>query len=282
MEAHLLDKDLASAEKGKDAIRQSLEKQIAKGRMDQKKADAILKKIHATSDFSDLKDCDLVIEAVFENRDIKAEVTKETEKHISEKAFLASNTSTLPITGLAEASLRPPRFIGIHFFSPVERMQLVEIIRGKKSSDEALAAAMDYVRAIGKIPIVVNDSRGFYTSRTFGTYVREGMAMLSEGIPAALIENAGRMTGMPMPPLWRFRTRWELIWLTNFKNKRARIWVRNTVRDRAIRLSPLWWRSMGAMAERMGRAFMIMAKRSASGRVCRLMPKRMKSMMLRS
>ena len=201
MEAHLLDKDLASAEKGKDAIRQSLEKQIAKGRMDQKKADAILKKIHATSDFSDLKDCDLVIEAVFENRDIKAEVTKETEKHISEKAFLASNTSTLPITGLAEASLRPPRFIGIHFFSPVERMQLVEIIRGKKSSDEALAAAMDYVRAIGKIPIVVNDSRGFYTSRTFGTYVREGMAMLSEGVPAALIENAGRMTGMPMPPL---------------------------------------------------------------------------------
>ncbi len=201
MEVCLLDRDLKSAQRGKEAVVKSLEKRKARKRVSEDEAAAILSRIHPTDDFAALKKSDLVIEAVFENRDIKAEVTKETEKHIGAGAFFGSNTSTLPITGLAEASARPERFIGVHFFSPVERMQLVELIRGKKTSDETLAAAMDYVRAIGKIPIVVNDSRGFYTSRVFGTYLREGLAMLSDGAPAAMIENAGRMTGMPMPPL---------------------------------------------------------------------------------
>ena len=144
---------------------------------------------------------DLVIEAVFESRDIKAEVTKKSEPMLAEGGIYGSNTSTLPITGLAEASAKPDNFIGIHFFSPVDKMQLVEIIMGKKTSDETLAKAMDYVKQIRKTPIVVNDIRGFYTSRCFGTYVGEGIAMLGEGVPPAMIENVGKMTGMPMAPL---------------------------------------------------------------------------------
>jgi 3-hydroxyacyl-CoA dehydrogenase/enoyl-CoA hydratase/3-hydroxybutyryl-CoA epimerase len=142
-----------------------------------------------------------VIEAVFEKREIKADVTKKTEAVIAPDAIFASNTSTLPITGLAEASARPANFIGLHFFSPAEKMPLVEIIVGKATSDATLARSMDYVRAIGKTPIVVNDSRGFYTSRVFGTYVSEGMALLEEGVPPALIDKAGLMAGMPVGPL---------------------------------------------------------------------------------
>jgi 3-hydroxyacyl-CoA dehydrogenase/enoyl-CoA hydratase/3-hydroxybutyryl-CoA epimerase len=143
----------------------------------------------------------MVIEAVFEDRKIKAEVTKKAEAVLAENAIFASNTSTLPITGLAEASTRPENFIGLHFFSPVDRMPLVEIIRGRKTADACLARAMDYVKRIRKTPITVNDSRGFYTSRVFGTYVSEGLAMLAEGVKPALIDNAGRMAGMPVGPL---------------------------------------------------------------------------------
>jgi 3-hydroxyacyl-CoA dehydrogenase/enoyl-CoA hydratase/3-hydroxybutyryl-CoA epimerase len=163
--------------------------------------DGLLARITPTADYADLKGCELVIEAVFEKREIKADVTKKTEAVIAPDAIFASNTSTLPITGLAEASVRPANFIGLHFFSPAEKMPLVEIIVGKATSDATLARSMDYVRAIGKTPIVVNDSRGFYTSRVFGTYVSEGMALLEEGVPPALIDKAGLMAGMPVGPL---------------------------------------------------------------------------------
>ncbi len=154
-----------------------------------------------TADFVELKDCDLVVEAVFEDRKVKEEVISRTQNVIGEQAIFGSNTSTLPITSLAAAFKDRARFIGIHFFSPVERMMLVEIIMGKETGDAALAAALDYVRAIRKTPIVVNDSRGFYTSRVVGTYIREGHLMLTEGVPAAMIENVGRMAGMPVGPL---------------------------------------------------------------------------------
>src|SRR5262249_41041727 len=148
-----------------------------------------------------LKDCNLVVEAVFEDRKIKAGAIAAAEAAIGEGAVFGSNTSSLPITSLAEMSRRPGNFIGIHFFSPVERMMLVEIIVSKQTSEMALAAALDYVRAIRKTPIVVNDARGFYTSRVVGTYIREGHLMLAEGVPAAMIENLGRMAGMPVGPL---------------------------------------------------------------------------------
>jgi 3-hydroxyacyl-CoA dehydrogenase/enoyl-CoA hydratase/3-hydroxybutyryl-CoA epimerase len=157
--------------------------------------------ISATEDAKDLAGCDLVIEAVFEKRELKAQVTKEAEPFLAPGGIFASNTSTLPITGLARASSNPERFIGLHFFSPVDRMELVEIIRGGKTSAETLAKAYDYVLQIGKTPIVVNDARGFFTSRTFGTFVQEGCAMLAEGIPGAVIENAARQAGMPVGPL---------------------------------------------------------------------------------
>jgi 3-hydroxyacyl-CoA dehydrogenase/enoyl-CoA hydratase/3-hydroxybutyryl-CoA epimerase len=157
--------------------------------------------IKATADLKDLAGCDLIIEAVFEKRELKAQVTKEAEPMLAANGIFASNTSTLPISGLAKASAKPENFIGLHFFSPVDRMELVEIIKGEKTSPETLAKAYDYVLQIGKTPIVVNDSRGFYTSRTFGTFVQEGCAMLAEGIPAAAIENAARQAGMPVGPL---------------------------------------------------------------------------------
>jgi len=161
----------------------------------------ILPLIHATDKVSDLQGCDLVIEAVFENRALKAQVTQEAEAVMNAAGVFASNTSTLPISGLAQASVRPAKFIGLHFFSPVDKMRLVEIIKGADTDDETLARAYDYVLAIGKTPIVVNDSRGFFTSRVFGTYVMEGAAMLGEGIPAALIEHAALAAGMPVGPL---------------------------------------------------------------------------------
>lgn len=174
---------------------------VDKGRMSADEQKAVLDRIHATDQAADLAGCDLIIEAVFENRELKANVTREAEPMLAPGGFFASNTSTLPISGLAQASAAPEKFIGIHFFSPVDKMKLVEIIRGQQTDDETVARAFDYVQAIGKIPIVVNDSRGFFTSRVFGTFVMEGAAMLIEGIPAAAIENAGMQCGMPVGPL---------------------------------------------------------------------------------
>lgn len=201
MEVVLLDTTQEAADKGKAYSTKLLDGQIAKGRSTPEKKDKLLGLIKATTSYDDLKGCDLVIEAVFENREIKAEVTKKAEAQLTAKGVFGSNTSTLPITGLAEASVRPENFVGIHFFSPVDKMALVEIITGKKTGDYALAMAVDYVKQIKKTPIVVNDSRGFYTSRCFGTYVQEGQEMLAEGITPALIDNVGRMTGMPRGPL---------------------------------------------------------------------------------
>ena len=201
LEVVLIDSTDAAAQKGKGYSEKLLDGAIAKGRSTAEKKTALLARITPTTSYAGLADCDLVIEAVFEDRAIKADVTKKAEAVLPATSIFGSNTSTLPISGLAEASRAATKFIGVHFFSPVDKMQLVEIIRGKATSNATLAAAMDYVKRIKKIPIVVNDSRGFYTSRVFGTYTREGILMLSEGIAPALIENAGRMTGMPMAPL---------------------------------------------------------------------------------
>lgn len=206
LEVILKDTTLENAERssgvyGKEYSRNLLKSQIAKGRYTQEQADGILAKIKPTDSYDDLKGCDLIIEAVFENRELKAKVTKDAEAQIAETAVFGSNTSTLPISGLSEASARPENFIGIHFFSPVDKMALVEVIMGKQTSDYALAMTIDYIKKIKKTPIVVNDSRGFYTSRCFGTYTAEGMEMLAEGINPILIENAGKFAGMPVGPL---------------------------------------------------------------------------------
>ena len=197
----LLDSTQEAADKGKGYSQGLLDKAVKKGRSTPEKRDALLARIKATTQYDDLAGCDLVIEAVFEDRAIKAEVTKKAEAVLAADKVFASNTSTLPITGLAQASARPQNFIGLHFFSPVDKMPLVEIIVGKQTSDETLAKAFDYVLQIGKTPIVVNDSRGFYTSRVFATYVMEGIAMLKEGVHPRSIEVAGQQAGMPMPPL---------------------------------------------------------------------------------
>ena len=197
----LIDRDQESADKGKAHVEELLKKRLSRGQLTQDKYDALLASVVATTDYEQIKGSDLVIEAVFENREIKADVTKRAEAQLEKGAVFGSNTSTLPITGLAEASVRPEDFIGIHFFSPVDKMMLVEIIMGEKTSPEALAKSLDYVLKIKKTPIVVNDGRGFYTSRCFGTYVAEGLAMLEEGYAPALIDNIGRATGMPRGPL---------------------------------------------------------------------------------
>ncbi|ERL55902.1 Enoyl-CoA hydratase [Psychrobacter aquaticus CMS 56] len=197
----LLDTEMANAEKGKVYSATILDKAISRQHSTEEKKKELLDRIKPTVSYDDLADCDLVIEAVFENREIKAKCTEQSEAMIANTAIYASNTSTLPITGLAKASKRPNQFIGLHFFSPVDKMPLVEIIMGEQTDNATLAKAFDYVMHIGKTPIVVNDSRGFYTSRVFGTYVTEGMAMLGEGVHPRSIEVAGMRTGMPMPPL---------------------------------------------------------------------------------
>ena len=189
------------AEKGKQHSAKLLEKQIRKNRITPERKMAVLNRILTTKKADDLKECDLIVEAVFENRQLKAQVTREAEGKISATAIFSSNTSTLPITGLAEQSARPHNFIGLHFFSPVDRMPLVEIIVGKKTSKETLARAFDFVQQIKKTPIVVNDSRGFYTSRVFSTYTMEGLALLKEGQHPGAIESAGLQAGMPVGPL---------------------------------------------------------------------------------
>jgi 3-hydroxyacyl-CoA dehydrogenase / enoyl-CoA hydratase / 3-hydroxybutyryl-CoA epimerase len=195
------DVSMGKAQAGKAYSAKITQPRVDKGRMTAQDQAALLARITPTDKAADLHDCDLIIEAVFEQRELKAKVTQEAEPMLKAGGFFASNTSTLPISGLGTASAKPNKFIGIHFFSPVDKMKLVEIIRGKQTDDETVARAFDYVQSLGKIPIVVNDSRGFYTSRTFGTYVMEAAAMLGEGIPAAVIENAGIQAGMPVGPL---------------------------------------------------------------------------------
>ncbi len=200
IEVMLLDRDMAAAQKGKAHCEASMAKRIGKGMMPEKMADA-LARITPTDKAEDLKGCDFVIEAVFEHPDVKAEITKRVEAVLGPEIIFGSNTSTLPITGLAQNWSKPENFVGIHFFSPVEKMMLVEIILGKQTGEHAVAKALDFVAQIRKTPIVVNDSRGFYTSRCFGTYVQEGTLMLAQGINPALIENVGKQLGMPVGPL---------------------------------------------------------------------------------
>ncbi|HJE76110.1 MAG TPA: enoyl-CoA hydratase/isomerase family protein [Acinetobacter johnsonii] len=197
----LKDVSVENAEKGKAYSQKLLDKKVSQGRMTAEKRDQVLSLITATASVEDLKGCDLIIEAVFENQELKAKVTQEAEAFLAEGGVMASNTSTLPITGLANASKDQANFIGLHFFSPVDKMQLVEIIKGKNTSAETLAKAYDYVQQIGKIPIVVNDSRGFFTSRVFGTFVQEGLRLLHEGVHPARIEMAALKAGMPVGPL---------------------------------------------------------------------------------
>ena len=201
MNVVLKDVGQAAADKGKAVSRRLLEKKVERGFLTEEAMNQVLDRIETTERAEDCASCDLIIEAVFEDRRLKAEVTKETEAVLSKDAVFASNTSTLPITGLAKESSRPDRFIGLHFFSPVDKMNLVEIIVGEKTSPETLAKAFDFVLAIKKTPIVVNDSRGFYTSRVFSTYVKEGMALLAEGQNPRAIESAGLQAGMPVGPL---------------------------------------------------------------------------------
>ncbi len=197
----LLDTSPDNAVRGRLHAQSLMDKAVAKGHTTPEQRDAVLARITPTVQYEDLAGCDLVIEAVFEDRAVKAEVTRQAEAQIGSDAVFASNTSTLPITSLAQASARPAQFIGLHFFSPVDRMPLVEIIVGAQTDDATLARGFDFVRQIGKTPIVVNDSRSFYTSRVFATYVMEGLALLKEGVHPRHVEAAGLQAGMPMPPL---------------------------------------------------------------------------------
>lgn len=201
MEVVLIDRDQEAADKGKAYSASYMDKGIKRGKATEEKKDALLSRITATPDLEQLKGCDLIIEAVFEDPGVKAEMTKKVEAIIPEDCIFASNTSTLPITGLAEASVRPEQFIGIHFFSPVEKMFLVEIIKGKETGDRAVAKALDYVRQIRKTPIVVNDARFFYCNRCIIPYVNEGARMITEGVTPALIDNAARQLGFPVGPI---------------------------------------------------------------------------------
>jgi 3-hydroxyacyl-CoA dehydrogenase/enoyl-CoA hydratase/3-hydroxybutyryl-CoA epimerase len=200
IEVVLLDRDQESADRGKSYSQKLWDKKVSKGRLTKDAAEQKLALIKSTAKFEDLAGCDLVIEAVFEDRAVKAEATKKTQAVVP-NALFASNTSTLPITGLAEASNNVKNFIGLHFFSPVDKMPLVEIIMGKETGDEALAKAFDYVLQIKKTPIVVNDSRGFFTSRVFGTFVMEGANLLAEGYNPLSIDQAALQAGMPIGPL---------------------------------------------------------------------------------
>lgn len=197
----LKDVSLAAAERGKAYSKNFADKRIKRKRMSEAEREALLARITPTVDEDGLAGCDLIIEAVFENAALKAQVIAAHAAHVTADGVFASNSSTLPMTGLANSFPDPTRFIGLHFFSPVERMELLEIIRGAQTSDETVAKALDYAKLIGKLPIVVNDRRGFYTSRTFGTFVMEGATMLAEGIPAPAIERAALMVGMPVGPL---------------------------------------------------------------------------------
>ena len=197
----LLDRDMESAEKGKAHSAGLMDGLVRKGRAKPEDKEKLLSLITPTADYADLAGCDLVVEAVFEDSAVKKGATEQAEAVLKPSAVFASNTSTIPITALAKNSARPKNFVGIHFFSPVDKMMLVEIILGKKTGDKALAVAIDYVRAIRKTPIVVNDTRGFYVNRCVLRYMSEAYKMLIEGVPAPMIENAARAAGMPVGPL---------------------------------------------------------------------------------
>lgn len=201
IEVILIDADQEGADRGKKHVADHFAKGVKRGKVTQESADEKTNLVTATTDYSLLKDVDLVVEAVFENSELKHKITKMAEEHMPETAIFGSNTSTIPISSLAEASSRPENFIGVHFFSPVEKMMLVELIVGDKTGDKAISLALDFVAKIKKTPIVVSDTRGFYANRCVMRYIEQGMYMLTEGVKPALIENAAKMAGMPVGPL---------------------------------------------------------------------------------
>jgi 3-hydroxyacyl-CoA dehydrogenase / enoyl-CoA hydratase / 3-hydroxybutyryl-CoA epimerase len=213
IEVILIDTTQTAADKGRSYSQTALAKQIQHGATSAQHADSVLRRIAATTDYDRLKACDFIIEAVFENRDLKSDVIRRVEAIIPESTIVATNTSTLPIDSLATASGRPSQFIGLHFFSPAERMPLLEVICGRSTSENTLARALDFAAQLKKTPIVVNDGPGFYTSRVFSTFIDEGACMLAEGVEPALIENAALMAGMPVGPLAQFdEVSQELSW----------------------------------------------------------------------
>ena len=201
MRVVMIDTSQENIDKGINRINAILNEALVKGFLSEEKIQDVLSRINATVDYSQLVDCDLIIEAVFENRNLKAKIISDSEKFLASNGILASNTSSIPITSLSDSTIKPEKFIGIHFFSPVHKMKLVEIIKGERTDSETLAKAFDYVLKINKVPIVVNDSRGFYTYRVFEKYTGEGMALLSEGNSAQVIETAGTNAGFPVGPL---------------------------------------------------------------------------------
>ena len=201
MRVVMIDTTQENIDKGINRINAILNESLVKGFLSKEKIQDVLSRINATVDYSQLVDCDLIIEAVFENRKLKAKIISDSEKFLASNGILASNTSSIPITSLSDSTINPEKFIGIHFFSPVHKMKLVEIIKGERTDSETLAKAFDYVVKINKVPIVVNDSRGFYTYRVFEKYTGEGMALLSEGNSAQAIETAGTNAGFPVGPL---------------------------------------------------------------------------------
>jgi 3-hydroxyacyl-CoA dehydrogenase/enoyl-CoA hydratase/3-hydroxybutyryl-CoA epimerase len=201
IEVVLIDAAQEAADRGKAYSEGLLDKGIQRKKVTAEKKAEVLGRIHATTDYAALSGCDLIVEAVFEDPKVKAEVTARVEAAVGEACIFATNTSTLPISSLAKASKRPEQFIGIHFFSPVDKMMLVEIIRGKTTGDVAVAKALDYVRQIRKTPIVVNDARFFYANRCIIPYINEGIRMVAEGVEPALVENAAKLVGMPLGPL---------------------------------------------------------------------------------
>ena len=250
----LFDADQEAADQGKARVVKIMEGAVKKGRMSEKAAQDAAGRITAAVDYEILDGADLIIEAVFENRELKADVTARAEARLSDDAVFASNTSTLPITGLAEASSRPDKFIGIHFFSPVEKMQLVEIIMGEKTSDETLAKALDYVKAIRKTPIVVNDSRGFFTSRVVSTYLAEGHHMLSEGIPRGHDRECGPHGRHAGRARWRSTTRSRSISPGRSARRPRPIWATPTRRTGWTGSSTSSWSSASASGARTARA----------------------------
>lgn len=201
LEVALLDVSQETAARGLERLRRQEEAAVAAGRADAEAVNGTLRRIVPAGDYGALRDADIVVEAVFEDRAVKAEATRRAEAELAPDVIFATNTSTLPITGLAAASCRPEKFIGLHFFSPVPRMPLLEIIRGERTSDDTLALSMDFAQAIGKTPIIVSDARGFYTTRVVMAYQAEAFDMLAQGISPELIEQGGEASGMPVPPL---------------------------------------------------------------------------------
>jgi 3-hydroxyacyl-CoA dehydrogenase / enoyl-CoA hydratase / 3-hydroxybutyryl-CoA epimerase len=201
IEVVLIDAAQDAADRGRAHAEGILDKGMKRGKVTAEKKAEVLARITATTDYAALKGADLVVEAVFEDMGVKADVTAKAEAVLGKEAVFATNTSTLPISDLAKASVRPDHFIGIHFFSPVDKMMLVEIIKGKKTGDVAVAKALDFVRQIRKTPIVVNDARFFYANRCIIPYINEGIRMIAEGVEPALIENAAKLVGMPLGPL---------------------------------------------------------------------------------